>query len=211
MRGALGLLSRVLLVGLVLTGAALIGHLYAKGLLSRTQFESASGDLVRQMRATIPPLVRSRKLLGAVAFLVGAIAGWMAALRWIGGRLRHRPLIIADFRHADMSFADGIRHIRSNTLPPVDDDVDAIWLILHEASHGRLTVWRRASADTLWRVPSRQVRAVATHLSDASRATWSTGPWQNFMLLAAEVEQLWPSRHSLRITPSPGMVVSAGR
>lgn len=197
MRGALGVLSRALVVGLVAAGVALIAHLYLDGLLSRERLDSAFANLVRYAGTATWSLMRSRQVYEGLAILAAFLAGWVAALRWIEHRIRRRPLIIADLRHGDMSLAEGIRHIRSHTFPPVSDDAAAIGVILHEASYGRLTLWRQASADTLWRIPTRQVRTLNRRMITISNLSLSLESWGRFMLLAEEVEQLWPSRPSL--------------
>jgi len=201
----IGLLSRALLAIVFVGGAALVARLYMDGLLSRTQLEGAVADLAHQVGTAAAPLLHSRKLFAAVIFSAGAIFGWIAAFSWNSSRSRRRPLIIADLRNADMPFSDGILHVRVNALPPVENDMAAMWLILAEAGRGRLTLWRRASANTLRRVSRRSVRAAAVRMAHAASpdmnavASWNVDPWHALMLLAPEMEQLWPSQPDTRL------------
>ena len=191
---ALGLVSRALLIAVVLASAALVVPLYMDGLMSRTQLERAVGEALYRTRAVADPLARSLRTLGVLAFLAGAGLGWISALWWMGSRLRRRPLLIADLRNAEMALSEGIRHIRFNAVPPVESDAAAMGLLLAEAEHGRLTLWRRASADTLRRVPRRDIRAAAIRMTASAAESWNADSWRSIRLLSQEVERLWPGQ-----------------
>jgi hypothetical protein len=201
----LSLLCRALIVMVVLAGVALVIRLHLNGLLSRTQLEGALADLVQQVGAVPAPLLRSRRLLVGTAFAAGIGLGWAGAFWWNNSRLRHRPLIMADLSSADMPFSAGIRHIRAHALPPINDDMAAMWLLVAEAGRGRLTLWRRASANTLRRVSRRSIRAAAVQLAVAAgndgnghpktapADSWNVDRWLTLTLLSTEMERLWPS------------------
>jgi len=198
----LGLLCRALIVMVVLAGVALVIRLHLNGLLSRTQLQGALADLLQQVGAATGALLRSRRLLVGTAFAAGIGLGWAGAFWWNNSRLRHRPLIMADLSSADMPFSAGIRHIRAHALPPVNDDMAAMWLLVAEAGRGRLTLWHRASANTLRRMSRRSIRAAAVQLAvadgnghpkTAPADSWNADPWLTLTLLSTEMERLWPS------------------
>jgi hypothetical protein len=197
---ALGLLSRALLIAVILASAIAVTYLYMDGLMSRVQLERAAGDALYRAGRAVGPLVRSPRALGAFAFFAGAGLGWASALWWMGSRLRHRPLLIADLRNANMPLLDGIRHVRLNALPPVKSDAAAMRLLLAEAEQGRLTLWRRAATDTLRRIPRRDIRAAAVQMTaSGGTESWNTDSWRSLMLLNQEVERLWPRQRSMVI------------
>lgn len=139
--------------------------------------------------------------LAVLAFAVGGCAGWFAAVAWIGRRLRARSLLLLDPKRADMSFVEGIDHIRAQSGSPRPEVHQAATSIVEAAARGRLSLWQRSGTNVLRRVPPRQIRQAGTRLAifaGESRSEERPGGVE-FRLFRNEVESLWPTRRQLTI------------
>lgn len=138
---------------------------------------------------------------GLSGFVMGAGVGWFAAVRWLGHRFRSRSLLLLDPRRADMSFVEGVDHVRAQSGSPKPGVHQAATSIVEAAARGRLSLWQQSGTNVLRRVSPRQVRQARTRLAifaGEERGEERAGGVE-FRLFRNEVESLWPTRRQLTI------------
>jgi len=148
--------------------------------------------------------VRSVAIFGA-----GLVAGWALAVAGLHSRLRRQSLVLIDHRRPDMPLRAGVQHIcavRGGAARV--SEAAALALIYDAAQRGKLSIWQRASSDTMRRISARQLRRgrpeMLTSPLDERRPHAREG--RGFALLREEVELLWPRMQIVEGTLAPARV-----
>lgn len=139
--------------------------------------------------------------IASLAFVAGAAIGWVAAVKWLGHHTRHRSLLLLDPRRADMSFVEGIDHVRTQSGSPRPGVDQAASAIVEAAARGRLSLWQRSGTNVLGRVSPRQIRLAGARLAIVAGKMEGNDRQGGveFRLFRNEIEALWPSRRQLTI------------
>lgn len=138
--------------------------------------------------------------LATAGFMAGLALGCLVATWWVTYRFRSRSLLLLDPRRADMSFLEGVDHVRRQSGSPQPRVDQAATSIVEAAARGRLSLWQQSGTNVLRRIPPRQVRQAGARLAMfVGTAKGESLPGIEFRLFRNEVETLWPARRQLTI------------